>query len=81
MLGVTVAGALFPFTLAMVIFGSVVGTFMTWLAGNPPINSADTDLSLSFAALVLGVAVGLMAYAFVRPAAPPHPADSAVAYN
>ena len=46
---------------------------MTSLAGNPPINSADTDLSMSFAALTLGLLFAMISHLVTRPALEPTP--------
>jgi hypothetical protein len=79
MLGVTTAAAVLPFTMLLVIVSSVAGTFMTWVAANPAVNSADTDMSLALAGLGMGVLFGFVNHAFGRPVLPPQPAP--VAYN
>lgn len=62
------AVALIPVYLLLYIVGSAVGGAMTSLAGNPPINSADTDLSLSFTALLLGLLFAAISHRLTRPA-------------
>lgn len=62
------AVALVPVYLLLYIIGSAIGGAMTSLAGNPPINSADTDLSLSFTALLLGLLFAAISQAITRPA-------------
>ncbi|WP_327006932.1 hypothetical protein OHA72_06395 [Dactylosporangium sp. NBC_01737] len=71
LLGVAAACALvlIPVYLLLYIVGSSVGGAMTSLAGNPPINSADTDLSLSFTALLLGLLFAMISHMLTRPAA------------
>lgn len=56
------AVALIPVYLLLYVAGSSAGGAMTALSGNPPINSADTDLSLSFSALLLGLLFGLISH-------------------
>jgi hypothetical protein len=65
---VACAVALIPVYLLLYFIGSAVGGAMTSLAGNPPINSADTDLSMSFAALTLGLLFAFISNALTRPA-------------
>jgi hypothetical protein len=76
LIGVAVACgvALIPVYLLLYIVGSQVGGAMTALAGNPPINSADTDLSLSFTALMLGLLFATISHQLTRPAVEPAPA-------
>jgi hypothetical protein len=85
MLAVTAAAVVIPFTVALVVLGAaqLVGELMTQAAGNPAINSADSDVSLAFTGLALGVALGFISHGFGRPLPPPDTADSAVdvAYN
>jgi hypothetical protein len=75
LLGVVVgcAFALIPTYLLLYVIGSSVGGAMTSLAGNPPINSADTDLSLSFGALMLGLLFAAISHVLTRPALSPTP--------
>ncbi|GAB4050988.1 hypothetical protein GCM10028775_25630 [Catellatospora paridis] len=47
----------------MIIGGMVVGSVLTSLAGNPPINSADTDISTPLVVTLLGVAMSLLTLA------------------
>ncbi|GAA3259207.1 hypothetical protein ACFO1B_53260 [Dactylosporangium siamense] len=70
LLGVLVACALalIPVYVLLYIIGSAIGGAMTSLADNPPINSADTDLSLSFAALMLGLVFAVISHLLTRPA-------------
>ncbi len=69
LLGVAVACAvaLLPVYLVLYFAGSLVGGAMTSLAGNPPINSADTDLALSFTALLLGALFATISHLLTRP--------------
>jgi predicted outer membrane lipoprotein len=71
LLGVLVACAfaLIPVYVVLYILGSTIGGAMTSLADNPPINSADTDLSMSFAALLLGLLFAAISHVLTRPAA------------
>ena len=75
LLGVAVACAfvMIPVYLLLYFIGSAVGGAMTSLAGNPPINSADTDLSMSFAALALGLLFAMVSHLLTRPALEPTP--------
>ncbi|GAB3867984.1 hypothetical protein ACFPIJ_23650 [Dactylosporangium cerinum] len=70
LLGVLVACAvaLIPGYVLLYILGSTIGGAMTSVADNPPINSADTDLSLSFAALMLGLLFAAISHLLTRPA-------------
>ncbi|MET7420381.1 hypothetical protein [Dactylosporangium sp. NPDC005555] len=70
LLGITAACAvaLIPAYLLLYFIGSSIGGAMTALAGNPAINSADTDLSLSVAAVLLGALFALISHALARPA-------------
>jgi hypothetical protein len=60
--------ALLPSLLALYFAGSKVGAAMTALAGNPPVNGADTDLSIAFAGVVIGLLLASISYALTRPA-------------
>lgn len=63
------AVALVPVYLLLYVIGSSVGSLFTRLAGNPPVNSADTDLSLSFAALAVGLLFAWIGHVLTRPPA------------
>ncbi|MDG6100950.1 hypothetical protein Daura_01545 [Dactylosporangium aurantiacum] len=63
------AVALVPVYLLLYVIGSSVGGLFTRLAGNPPVNSADTDLSLSFAAVTLGLLFAWTSHLLTRPPA------------
>lgn len=69
LLAITVACAvaLVPAALLLYFAGSSVGGAMTALAGNPAINSADSDLSLSFVAVLLGVLFAAISHFLTRP--------------
>ncbi|GIF96400.1 hypothetical protein Cci01nite_14940 [Catellatospora citrea] len=47
----------------LAIGGMLVGSLLTSLAGNPPINSADTDISAPLVMTALGVAMSLLTLA------------------
>ncbi|MEV4411996.1 hypothetical protein [Catellatospora sp. NPDC049609] len=92
LLGLTVLGvfAVFASVAVLFVFGMLVGGTMTELAGNPPVNGADSDIALGPAALGIGVALSLFSYLVtMRPApqdapvgpvpAGPAPADPASA--
>jgi hypothetical protein len=68
LLGVAVAGAmvLVPAFLLLYFAGSAVGGAMTALAGNPPVNGADSDLTLAFAALALGLLLATVSRRLTR---------------
>jgi len=70
LLGVAAACAvvLFPGFLLLYFIGSAAGGAMTALAGNPPVNGADSDLAFAFAALVLGLALAAISRRLTRPA-------------
>jgi hypothetical protein len=53
--------------IVLYIVGSTVGSAMTSTEGNPVVNSADTDLSLSFFGLVLGLVLAALSYITTRP--------------
>ncbi|GAA4264076.1 hypothetical protein [Dactylosporangium darangshiense] len=53
--GAAAAALIFPSFLAVYFTGITIGAAMTSAAGNPPINGADEDLSLAYAALGLGL--------------------------
>ncbi|MFB9177156.1 hypothetical protein ACFFX1_03305 [Dactylosporangium sucinum] len=69
---VAVAGACsvtLPLSLLILYFGgTAAGGAMTSLAGNPPVNGADTDLSIALAGLALGLLLALAGYGATRPA-------------
>lgn len=69
LVGLSVFGA-FAAVAVLYIGGMVVGGVLTSLAGNPPVNAADTDHSLAFGALAVGVLSALFTLA-VTAAAPP----------
>jgi hypothetical protein len=58
---------LLPAAMILYFAGSVVGSAMTSLAGNPPVNGADTDLSMAFAGLVLGLLLASVSYMITLP--------------
>ncbi|MEV4131211.1 hypothetical protein AB0J72_03500 [Dactylosporangium sp. NPDC049742] len=60
--------ALIPAYLLLYFIGSAVGAAMTSLAGNPAIDSADTDLSLATVALLLGLLFATISRAFLASA-------------
>ncbi len=61
---VTFLGAFGAFAALGVLFivGMVLGGALTGLAGNPPVNGADSDLALSLSAVVVGIAMSLASY-------------------
>jgi hypothetical protein len=60
---------LLPAGVFVVYFvGSAAGSAMTSLAGNPPINSADSDLSIAFAGLFIGLLLASVSYVILLPA-------------
>lgn len=63
--------ALFPAIFILYFTGSAIGSAMTSLADNPPINAADTDLSIAFAGLALGLLLASISYALTLPAPKP----------
>ncbi|SCE79815.1 hypothetical protein GA0074695_1206 [Micromonospora viridifaciens] len=65
--------ALFPAMMMLYFVGSTVGSAMTSLADNPPVNGADTDLSLAFSGLVLGLLLASISHVL---APPPHEPSS-----
>ncbi|MET7970952.1 hypothetical protein [Micromonospora sp. NPDC005305] len=73
LLPVTVACcvALLPAMIILYITGSAVGSAMTSLADNPPINAADTDLSIAFSGLVLGLLLASISHVTTLPASKP----------
>ncbi|WP_222870898.1 hypothetical protein, partial [Micromonospora sp. MP36] len=64
---------LLPAAVILYLAGSAVGTAMTSLAGNPPVNSADTDLSIAVSGLLLGLLLASVSHVMTRPA---HGSDS-----
>jgi hypothetical protein len=70
LLGTAVLGVivLVPGAVVLYFVGTWVGGAMTSLAGNPAINSADSDLSLAFVALVLGSVLAAVNWAMTREA-------------
>ncbi|MER5334918.1 hypothetical protein [Micromonospora sp. NPDC002717] len=63
--------ALPPTMIILYIAGSAVGSAMTSLADNPPINAADTDLSIAFTGLVLGLLLASISHLITLPAPKP----------
>ncbi|MFE9688981.1 hypothetical protein [Micromonospora sp. NPDC005806] len=63
--------ALLPAMIILYIAGSALGSAMTSLADNPPINAADTDLSIAFTGLVLGLLLASISYVMTLPAPKP----------
>ncbi|MFF5230646.1 hypothetical protein [Dactylosporangium sp. NPDC000521] len=60
--------ALIPAYLLLYFIGSALGAAMTSLAGNPAVDSADTDLSLAVAAVLLGLLFATISRAFIASA-------------
>lgn len=58
-----------PAMIVLYIAGSAVGSAMTSLADNPPINAADTDLSIAFTGLVLGLLLASISHVMTQSAA------------
>jgi hypothetical protein len=50
--------------------GIILGGWLTSLAGNPPVNGADTDLSISLTATLIGLALSEFVFVVVRSPAP-----------
>ncbi|GAA1359981.1 hypothetical protein [Catellatospora chokoriensis] len=65
LVGMTVLGAVCAVAsfAVLIIGGMVVGSVLTSLAGNPPVNGADTDISAPLLVTVLGVAMSLLTLA------------------
>jgi hypothetical protein len=81
--GVSYALALPPAVIGLYFAGTAVGAQMTSLAGNPPVNGADTDLSIAFIGVALGLLLASISYVVTLSSRPPdsvsrHP-DSALA--
>jgi hypothetical protein len=59
-----------PLFIGLLLFveGSTAGAAMTSLAGNPPVNAADTDMSITFIGALLALSVAAVSYLIVRPA-------------
>ena len=74
-LGTLAVGA-FPGLLAFYLGGVIAGQAMTSVAANPPVNSADTDLSLTAGGLLLAAMFGLLVEATRRVRAVEQRADS-----
>ncbi|MEV0154341.1 hypothetical protein AB0H57_11465 [Micromonospora sp. NPDC050686] len=68
--------ALLPAAIALYLVGMGVGSAMTVVAGNPPVNGADSDLALSFCGLVLGLLLSTLSHLLTR-AARQHPRPEA----
>ncbi|WP_344124985.1 hypothetical protein [Luedemannella flava] len=63
--------AVFPVVVAGAFFvGAPIGGAMTWLAGNPPVNGADTDLPIAVAGLVVTAVLAVIAHQVTRPRQP-----------
>jgi hypothetical protein len=62
-----------PSAVVIYIAGSAVGSAMTAAEGNPVVNSADTDMSLSFGGLLIGLVLATLSYVTTR-SEPPRPA-------
>lgn len=54
----------FPALVAVYLGGMVLGGLLTGLAGNPPVHSADLDVTFPLVATVGGVAMALLTLAF-----------------
>ncbi|MFG2045066.1 hypothetical protein [Dactylosporangium sp. NPDC048998] len=69
---VAVAGACFMTLLLSLLIlyfgGTAAGRALTFLAHNPPVNGADTDLSIALAGLALGLLLALAGYGATRSA-------------
>jgi len=59
--------ALPPSAIFLYYVGSAVGSAMTSTEGYPAVNGADTDLSLSFMSLVIGLVLATLSYVTTRP--------------
>ncbi|MBY8874374.1 hypothetical protein K7640_21315 [Micromonospora sp. PLK6-60] len=64
--------ALLPAFAALYLIGMGVGSAMTVVAGNPPVNGADSDLALTFCGLALGLLLASLSHLLTR-AAPARP--------
>ncbi len=66
-----VGGAAVLAVPCMAVGGLIVGTaggqMFTSLAGNPPVNGADTDIALALPAAAFGLALGLISWALTSP--------------
>lgn len=60
--GCLCAVALPPAAVPGYLVGSALGSAMTSLARNPPINGADTDISVAFAGVVVGLLLATVTY-------------------
>ncbi|MGR6321172.1 hypothetical protein Q2K19_19900 [Micromonospora soli] len=69
--GIACGVVLLPAMIILYIAGSAVGRAMTSLADNPPINAADTDLSIAFTGLVLGLLLAWISHVLTLPAGKP----------
>jgi hypothetical protein len=49
------------------IVGTAGGQMFTSLAGNPPVNGADTDFAIALPAAAFGLALGLISWALTSP--------------
>ncbi len=77
---------LIPSGVILLVAGTAVSAAMTSIAHNPPVNSADTDLSLALAGLLIGLLLTGTSYPLTqrrraaagapRPAGAPHPAST-----
>jgi hypothetical protein len=54
-------------TVFLYYVGSTVGSAMTSTEGYPAVNGADTDLSLSFSGLIIGLVLAAVSYVTTRP--------------
>lgn len=59
--------ALPPSAIFLYYVGSAVGSAMTSTEGYPAVNGADTDVSLSFSGLVIGLVLATLGYVTTRP--------------
>jgi hypothetical protein len=64
--------ALLPSFVGPYFAGSAVGAAMTSLVGNPPVDGADTDLSIAFAGVVVGLLLASVSHVVTRSAPPPN---------
>jgi hypothetical protein len=55
---------------ALLSVGIILGGWLTQLAGNPPVNGADTDLSIALTATLIGLAFSAAVLVVLRAPAP-----------
>ena len=65
-----------PPVIIVVFFGGMIaGQILTSIAGNPPVNGADTDLTYGLPGLVLGVMVAAVTHVVTAVPGPAGPAS------